>query len=127
LREQGKVVCGPPLKSAIDPVTPGDLRRAVAGVLHEWWLPMLDDPAWIRDREYEAFATLTMCRALYALTDGDIVSKPVAARWALRTLDSRWADLIERAAAWPQEPQLGNLQETLAFIRYTITRYNDRQ
>ena len=44
---------------------------------------------------------------------------PVAARWAQKTLDSRWADLIERAAAWPQEPQSDSLDETLEFIRYT--------
>jgi predicted nucleotidyltransferase len=122
LREYGAVVCGPSLKLSIDPVRPDDLRRAVAGVLREWWQPMLADPAWIRTREYEAFATLTMCRALYALAHGDIVSKPVAARWALQTLDDRWAELIDRAVAWPQEPQSESLSETLEFICYTIDR-----
>ncbi len=87
LREYGAEVCGPSLKSSIDPVTPDDLRHAVAGVLREWWQPMLDNPGLIRNREYEAYATLTMCRALYALEYGDIVSKPAAARWARETLD----------------------------------------
>jgi hypothetical protein len=122
LREQGAAICGPSLKSAIDPVTPHDLRRAVTGVLREWWQPMLDNPSWIRNREYEAFATLTMCRALYVLEYGDIVSKRVAAHWAQQTLDTRWSPLIERAAAWPQEPQPDSLSETLEFIRYTIDR-----
>jgi hypothetical protein len=122
LREYGAAICGPSLKSSIDPVAPDDLRRAVAGVLHEWWQPMLDDPSWIRNREYEAFATLTMCLALYALEYGDIVSKPVAARWALQTLDGRWAELIDRALIWPQEPQPESLNETLELIRYTIDR-----
>src|SRR5512135_2637365 len=99
LREYGAAVYGPSLKSAIDPVTPDDLRRAVAGVLREWWQPMLDNPAWIRNREYEVFATLTMCRALYALEYGGIVSKPVAAHWAQQALDDHWAELIDRAAA----------------------------
>jgi hypothetical protein len=120
LREYGAAVCGPSLKSAIDPVTPDDLRRAVSGVLREWWAPMLDDPGWIRNREYEAFATLTMCRALYALEHGDIVSKPVATRWAQAVLADRWGALIDRAAAWPQEPQPDSLSETLDLIRYTI-------
>lgn len=120
LRKYGAALCGPPLQSSIDPVTPDDLRCAVIDVLQEWWRPMLDDPSWIRNREYEAFATLTMCRALYALEYGDIVSKPVAACWALQTLDGRWAELSDRAAAWPQEPQSSNLNETLEFIRYTI-------
>lgn len=122
LRQYDAVVCGPSLQSSIDPVTPGDLRRAVAGVLREWWQPMLDNPTWIRNREYEAYATLTMCRALYALEHGDIVSKRVAARWALQTLDERWAELIDRAAAWPQEPQPDSLSETLALIRFAIER-----
>jgi hypothetical protein len=122
LREYDAKVCGPSLQSSIDPVTPDDLRRAVAGVLQDWWQPMLDDAALIRNREYEAFTTLTMCRALYALEYGDIVSKPVAARWALQMLDGRWAELIDRAVAWPQEPQAGRLSETLELIRYTIDR-----
>jgi hypothetical protein len=122
LREYGAVVCGPSLKRAIDPVTPDDLRRAVSGVLREWWAPMLDDPGWIRNREYEAFATLTMCRALYALEHGVIVSKPVAAHLAQDTLDKRWGVLIDRALAWPEEPQIDRLNETLELIRYTVER-----
>jgi predicted nucleotidyltransferase len=122
LREYGAALCGPALSSSIDPVTPDDLRRAVANVLREWWQPMLADPAFIRNREYEAYATLTMCRALYALEHGDIVSKPTAARWALKTLNSRWAALIDRAMAWPHEPQSSQLSETLGFIRYALDR-----
>ena len=100
LREHGAVVCGPSLTSSIDPVTPDDLRRAVAAVLREWWQPMLDDPHFIRNREYEAYAALTMCRAVYTLEYGDIVAKPMAARWAMQALDSRWTVLIDRAVAW---------------------------
>ncbi len=120
LREYGKAVCGPSLRSYIDPVTSADLCRAVTGVLREWWLPILDRPGWIRNREYEAYATLTMCRARYTLTQGDVVSKRAAARWAQQTLDDQWGELIERAVAWPQEPQPGRLEETLNFIRSTI-------
>jgi Aminoglycoside adenylyltransferase, C-terminal domain len=88
---------------------------------------MLDDPHFIRNREYEAFTVLTMCRALYALEYGDIVSKLVAARWARQALADRWAALIDRALAWPQEPQPPSLDETLALIRYAIERATDRQ
>ncbi len=125
LREYGIVIAGPSLKSSIDPVMPDDLRFAVAGVLHEWWQPMLNNPAWIRNREYEAYATLTMCRALYALEYGDIVSKPAAGRWALQTLDGRWGELIDRALMWPQEPQSNRVSETMELIRYTIEQAID--
>lgn len=91
IREYGKALAGPDPKTLIDPVTPDDLRRSVQGVLNEWWWPMLDNPDWIRSVEYQAFAVLTMCRALHALQCGTIVSKPIAARWAQATLDSSWS------------------------------------
>ena len=91
--------------------------------MRKWWQPMLDNPGWIRNREYEAFAALALCRALYALAHGDIVSKPAAARWAQEALDDRWGGLTDRAAAWPQEPQQPeSLNETLELIRYTVER-----
>ena len=61
-----------------------------------------------------------MCRALYTLERGAVVSKPVAARWVRETTGERWAALIERALAWPHEPQADNLNETLDFVRYTL-------
>jgi hypothetical protein len=87
---------------------------------------MLESPAFIRNREYEAYAALTMCRALYALEYGEIVSKPIAARWAIETTGGRWAMLIDRAVAWPHEPQPDSLNDTLEFIRYTVDKGADR-
>jgi len=127
LRGQGVAVTGPALKPLIDPVQPDDLRRAVRGVLYEWWAPMLENPTRLHGREYQAYATLTMCRALYTLRTGAIVSKTAAARWAQETLGERWTRLIERALAWPRDPQPDDLAETLAFIRYTLARSQPRK
>lgn len=120
LREQGIVVAGPPIRPFIDPVTPDNLRQAVRGVLQEWWFPMLQDPSWLQRRDYQAFATLTMCRVLYTLKWGEVASKPVSTQWAMTALPSQWAPLITHALAWPQEPQPDSLPETVAFIRYTV-------
>ena len=79
-------------------------------------------PARLQSSEYQAYAILTMCRALYTLQHGTVVSKPVAARWAQETLGERWAALIERAAAWRHDAPLDELNETLDFIRYTLER-----
>ena len=38
---------------------------------------------------YQAYAILSMCRVLYTLEFGTVVSKPAAARWAQGTLDER--------------------------------------
>lgn len=122
IREQGVVVAGPAPHSLIDPVQPGDLRQAVLGILSEWWAPMLHSPAWVRGSEYQAFAVLTMCRALYTLHYGSVVSKPISARWAQTALGARWAALIEWAVAWRYDAQSDRLSETLDFIRYTLER-----
>ncbi len=120
VREQGVVVTGPVLRPLIDPVQPDDLRRAVLRILREWWSPMLADPAWLRGSEYQAYAVLTMCRALHTLQSGTVVSKPVAARWAQAALGERWATLIEWALTWRHDTPSDKLSETLDFIRYTL-------
>ena len=122
LREQGVVVAGPAPQTLIDPVHPSDIRRAVLGVLHEWWSPMLHDPAWLRRSEYRAYAVLTMCRALYTREYGTVVSKPAAARWAQQALGEPRATLIEQALTWRHESPMDILDETLDFIRYTLER-----
>ena len=101
IREQGIVLAGPEPKTLIDPISPEEIRRSVVGVLHEWWFPMLDDPAWLRDHPigYHAFAILSMCRVLHALEHGAIVSKPKAAHWAQSQLGEEWRQVIEAALA----------------------------
>jgi hypothetical protein len=122
IRERGVVVAGPAPQTLIDPVQPDDLRRAVRGVLREWWSPQLHDPTRLHSSEYQAYAILTMCRALYTLQHGIVVSKSVAARWAQEALGERWAAIIERATAWRHGAQLDHFNETLDFIRYTLER-----
>ena len=123
VRESGKAVEGPDPKALIDPVSPEDIRSAVRGVLEEWWFPMLEDPSWLAGHgsEYHAYAILTMCRALYALEHGTIISKPAAARWAQGELGEPWRHGIEHAisAQKPGEGKPELFRETLDLIRYT--------
>jgi predicted nucleotidyltransferase len=124
IREQGIVLAGPDPKSLIDPVSPEDIRRAVKGVLQEWWFPMLEDPSWLKNHgsEYHAFAILSMCRALHALKHGTIVSKPIAARWAQKELGERWSQVIERSLAQRVGSEDRDLyNESLEFIRFTMS------
>jgi hypothetical protein len=122
IREQGIVVAGPAPHTLIDPVQPNDLRQAVLGILHEWWSPPFPAPERFRSSEYQAYAVLTMCRALYTLQYGTVVPKPVAAQWAQEALGERWAALIAWALAWRHDTPADNLNETLDFIRYTLAR-----
>lgn len=122
IREQGVVLAGPSPRTLIDPILPNELRRAVLGTLREWWSQILHDPGQIRSSEYQAYAILTMCRALYTLHHGTIVTKPMAARWVQERLDGGWISLVQRAVSWKSDVQMDCLSETLDFIRYTLAQ-----
>jgi hypothetical protein len=120
LREQAVALSGPPLRDWIDPVPPDDLRQASAGILHEWWQPQLQDSHRLLVREYQAYAVLTMCRILFTLQFGQVVSKPRAASWAQKALGEHWIALIRRAFVWQPDDGIDDLNETLEFIQDTI-------
>lgn len=124
LRERGIIVMGPDLHTLIDPVAPNELRQAVADVLPLWANPILDDSSQINKRGYQSFFVLSLCRMLYTMKHGAIVSKPLAAEWAKETLSKKWVGLIERAWLGRQIPNLEaqpeDINETLDLIRYTV-------
>ncbi len=122
LREQGVVVAGPSPRSFIDPVSPDDLREAARGILRDWWAPMLEDPARLRELVYQRYAVVTMCRILHTLEHGAVVPKSVAVRWAQDTLDKPWRPLIECYCTGRSAPGSDTLNEILDFIRYTLDR-----
>lgn len=121
LREQGVVVAGPEPETLIDPIGPNELRHAVRNLLW-WWELQLEDNARLEESGYQAYAVLTMCRVLYTLEHGDVAPKPEAAAWAQGAIGEPWLSLIERALAWRPEEPMNRLDETLGFIRYTLTQ-----
>lgn len=121
LREHGITLFGPDPKSFIDPVPEQDLKRATLDTLHSWWEPMLADSARLQDRQYQAYAVLTMCRMLYTLKNGGIISKPAGAKWAKDTLDTKWKGLIDRALMRADGDGINDLFETQEFIKYTLS------
>jgi predicted nucleotidyltransferase len=125
LRERGVTLAGPRPDSLIDPVTHEDLRRAMLDLL--WWpAEILEEPARISVRGYQSYMALTMCRVLYTLEHGGVVSKREAARWAAEQLGGRWPPLIERALEGRSQPRQkateGDVGDTLDLIRLTIER-----
>jgi predicted nucleotidyltransferase len=125
LREHGVTLLGPPAAVWMDPITADDLREATLELMRIWWAPMADSPERLYHPGYQAYAVLTMCRMLYTLDCGDVVSKPAAARWAIATQDARWAPLIERALGWRRDDEVdrtGDVPETRALIRYVAAR-----
>ena len=119
LRTSGITLAGLPVQTLVDPVSSDELRQAVIGLFNLWWLPMSQEPAQLTEEGYRRYAVLTMCRMLYTLANGAVVSKPVAARWALENLDEQWQLLIAWAIARPTAVPTNNLSETQQFIEAT--------
>jgi predicted nucleotidyltransferase len=126
LRERGILITGPDPKTLIDPVSPHDLRMAVAKGLPVWMNPLLEDPAEMKKRGPQSFYVLTLCRMLYTLKYGEILSKSAAAEWALQNLDAKWKALIERALLGRQNSNLDSdpedIQKTQDMMRYVLAQ-----
>lgn len=148
LRERGVTLAGPAPQNLIEPITPRDLLRTMVESVPGWATPKLTHPEQLHTRGVQSYVVLTLCRMLYTLHTGRVVTKRVAADWAIATLESRWVPLIERA--WvgrhnPDAEQTANgrwtplngrtwagflsvhvspeeVNETMAFVRYTIER-----
>ncbi|TAH52447.1 MAG: DUF4111 domain-containing protein [Chloroflexota bacterium] len=123
LRERGIVVAGPPIRNRIDPVSADDLRQSMREMLNEWEAPLLDEPAPFHNRGDQSYTVLSLCRALYTMEHGAVVSKPAAARWAQEALGERWVGLIERALVGRHhpngQPDPNDVQGTLELARLT--------
>ena len=122
LRADGIVISGPELDALIDPIDDQELQRAVLANLREWWAPMVDSPARLRDYGYQPYAVLSMCRTLYTLEHATPVSKSDAARWALQTLPREWTPLVDAALSWRSGDTVESVAQTMELIRFTIDR-----
>jgi hypothetical protein len=124
LRERGIALEGPDPQSLIDAVTPADLRRAMPRVLDVWASRILSDPAQIENQGYQSYTVLSLCRILYTVRFGAVVSKPAAARWARETLGR--ASLIDRALIGREHPDQAassaDIDETLTMIQESLQR-----
>jgi hypothetical protein len=124
LRERGITITGPAPQTLLDPVSPDDLRRAMLSILRGWATQILNHPNKINSRGYQSYVVLSLCRILYTLQFGDVVSKPVSARWAKETLDGQWVSLIDRAWEGRHHPEASadpeDINGTLEFIRFTL-------
>jgi predicted nucleotidyltransferase len=128
VRERGITLAGPKPDELIEPVPADDLRREVLATMRDWAHEMFANPDQMNTRWYQPYAVLSYCRMLQTLHTGRVDSKPAGAQWARSTLDSRWADLIQRA--WEERPHPSlkvrqpadpdDIKRTWDFIRYAL-------
>jgi len=125
LREHGITLAGPAPQTLVDPVSPDDLRIAVQAIIPQWGARLLADPTVIQQQcGYQSYIVLSLCRMLYTLQHGTVVSKATAARWARQALEPRWTPLIDRAWIVRSNGQGQASEEdvngTLDFLRFTL-------
>jgi predicted nucleotidyltransferase len=117
MREYGVTLYGPPPGAIIDPISLPEFVESVKDHARMW-------PSWIDDmvsRGAQAYAVLTLCRALYTCKNGEQVSKAKAAAWTALELPP-YAAQIERALVWRREAANTNVDapesmpETRAFV-----------
>ncbi len=118
VREKGVVLYGPPQETLIAPISKEEyiswVRRYV-----EAWREYIDES---RARPSQAYAILTMCRALYAVTYGEQVSKKQAALWAQQKLPE-WSTLIQNALQWRENWRDENVDHDATFAETKIFVY----
>ncbi|HET9109392.1 MAG TPA: aminoglycoside adenylyltransferase domain-containing protein [Ktedonobacterales bacterium] len=129
-REYGIALAGPAPATLIAPVSADDLRQEVRETMREW-AEMIRTGTYRTDNRWaQPFVVLSYCRMLHTLQTGRVASKLAGAQWAMRTLDPRWAPLIQRA--WNERPNPSlkvrqpadpdDQRAMLAFIHYALAR-----
>lgn len=122
LYENGIALIGLDPKEVIAPVSIEAVREASRRDLYEEWKPKLKDTTWLNNSHYQAYIILTMCRILFRASHTHVASKKVASTWAKKELGKPWSDLIDKAEKWRHGLQMNSLDETVAFIRFVMTK-----
>lgn len=126
LRKCGITIIGPAPITLIDPISPDELRQAMLPALHNWATQILNNPNEIAHQGYQSYTALSLCRIIYTLELGDIVSKRKAATWVKETQGENWNELIDRAWIGRHNPQLlastDDVNQTLDLIRYALDK-----
>ena len=119
VRERSVALFGPPAKAIIPPITQDEFVQAVRDYAAEVGEKIID----LRDRKGQAYAILTMCRALYTHKHGEQASKRQAALWAQEEMPE-WSRLIQSALDWreawreEQVDHTATFPETVRFVNF---------
>lgn len=115
-RDRGAALYGPPAADLMPPIPAAAVAAVVRAHVAQW-------PEWVtgmRGPGGQAYAVLTLCRALHVLAGGGQVSKRAAGRWAAAR-HPEWAELIGWAERWwyagGLDAEPGRYAEVERFVR----------
>lgn len=125
-RVQGHSLWGPVPTAVIPEITQAEFRDVVMEHAASW-------PQWVHDMRrpgQQAYAVLTICRALHSVTEGRQISKRQAGAYASEALP-QWESLIGWADRWwyagGSDSDGGRLPEVARFVQAVSTRVSDHQ
>ncbi len=119
VRNNGQTLVGSPPEAVIAPITTEEFIETVK-VHARWWQTRIDD---MEQRKEQAYAILTLCRALYTVKNAEQVSKIQAASWVANEYPD-WAPTIQNAVKWrkawrePVENASATLPEVRQFVEF---------
>lgn len=129
VQENSVILYGPSPGTIIEPISKSEFIHALKDHIKTWREYIVHTR---HSRPYQAYAILTMCRALYACKNGEQVSKNRAAAWAKNELPE-WSYLIQNALDWRidcrnrQINHEATYPETVKFVNFILDRvWNDR-
>ncbi len=122
VQDYGKTLFGPSPKEIIEPISKEEFIGSVRQHVKFGEEHVMNT---INSKPYQGYAVMTMCRALYAVTYGEQVSKKKASDWVKEKFP-QWKDLIENAFVWRskvREEQLNpesTYSEIEKFIKFIL-------
>jgi hypothetical protein len=132
--QSGIVLFGPRPETFVPTITPDILFQALErelGYLREE-ISVKPESEWRDVPSYRAYAVLTVCRILYSFRKGAVVSKPRAARWAIKNLPDEWREIVLKAleindATDDAKPRGISILRLRRFIGFADSQLRDRQ
>ena len=99
--KNGRVLFGPPPRTFVPPITRSILFRALEREVGYLRAELIEKPRskWRDVPIFRAYAVMSVCRILYSLNSGTVVSKPRAAKWAMKHLPQKFRVIIAQALA----------------------------
>jgi predicted nucleotidyltransferase len=111
IRNQCRVVYGPDPATIIPVITRDEFTNGVRAQVDEWgdWVVHTRE-----SRPYQAYAILTMCRALYVWQAGVQTSKRRAAEWAMQALPEQ-TGIIANALEWRRDHRNNDINHAATY------------
>jgi len=120
VRVYSLTLLGAPPDTLIDPISTAEFQQVVRVYAEDWRVRIHETRDW---PGAQAYAVLTMCRALYTLRSGEQVSKPQAAHWVAAHWPE-WAELLHQALLCrrhPSQPRFA-FAEAVAFVGFMLEK-----